>query len=157
MTVWIILAAVVVLTIASIPVLKFAVPKMISHKATRVQVSGTDPLLASLQPGKPALVYFTSPGCGPCRLTQRPIIETLTAEKSPDLQILTLNIEDDMEATLRWGVMQVPRTFVLDHNLRPYATNMGIATRETLLAQIAEAESRVKQPTAPIRVVAGHG
>jgi hypothetical protein len=37
-----------------------------------VQLAPVDPLLAARRPGVPAILYFTSPTCVPCRTQQRP-------------------------------------------------------------------------------------
>lgn len=98
----IVAAIFLIVLLASLPLLKRFVDGYIVRKAQNTAIVHRDPLLEKLQPGKPAIIYFTSPGCGPCQTTQRPIIEKLRQERGDSPQILTLNIEDNMDATLRW-------------------------------------------------------
>src|SRR5262245_51315751 len=93
------------LLIASLPLIRLGVKRYIVHKAEQAQIVQRDPLLTDLLPGNPALVYFTSPGCGPCKLTQKPIIQKLESELGDNLQILTVDIEQRLDDALRWGVM----------------------------------------------------
>lgn len=140
-------------TILSLWLLRVGVKRYLKYAAKHAQIVKRDPLLTRLQVGKPAIVYFTSPGCGPCRTTQKPIIQQLEREQGDNLQILTVNIEERLDDAMRWGVMKVPRTFVLDQNLRPYASNMSIATLSTLKQQIVEAEQAVDLPIEVIKIV----
>ena len=133
--------------------LRVIVKQYLQYAAQNARIVERDPLLAVLQTGKPAIVYFTSPGCGPCRTTQKPIIQQLEREQGDNLQILTVNIEERLDDAMRWGVMKVPRTFVLDHNLRTYASNMSIATLPTLKQQLAEAEQKAHLPEQGIKFV----
>ena len=140
-------------TILSLWLLRVGVKRYLQYAARQAQIVKRDPLLTDLQVGKPAIVYFTSPGCGPCRTTQKPIIQQLEQEQGENVQILTVNIEERLNDAMRWGVMKVPRTFVLDPNLRPYASNMSIATLSTLKQQIAEAEQAADLPIEAIKIV----
>jgi thiol-disulfide isomerase/thioredoxin len=133
--------------------LQTGIKRYLSHAAQNAKIIERDPLLTDLQVGKPAIVYFTAPNCGPCRTTQKPILQQLEREEGENLQILTINIEEKLNDALRWGVMKVPRTFVLDHNLRTYATNMSIATLPRLKQQIAEAEQAAELPIESIKFV----
>lgn len=129
-----------VLLLLSLPLIRWAVHAYIRHKASTTLIRARDPLLANLQVGKPALIYFTSQGCVPCRTTQKPIINKLLQEKGDSIQFLTVTIDEAMEDALRWGVMQVPRTFILDANLQVRHSNLGVAQLATLKQQLAEVE-----------------
>jgi thiol-disulfide isomerase/thioredoxin len=144
-----------VLLVASLPLIKLLVSRYIVRKAQQTHIAARDPLLAGLETGKPALIYFTSPGCGPCRTTQKPIIQKLQQARGDTLQILTVNIDEQLDDALRWGVMKVPRTFILDHNLRPYASNLDVAKLDTLQQQIDEAERNADLPAQPLKIVGG--
>ena len=41
--------------------------------------------------GRPAILYFTAPGCGPCLAVQRPALLELAAQFGPRLQILEVD------------------------------------------------------------------
>lgn len=156
-TALLIIGATIGLILISLPLLRITVKRMIVNQAQRsanhIATVERDPLLADLQTGKPTIVYFTSPGCGPCKTTQKPILNKLQQERGDSFQLLTINIEEHMDASLRWGVMKVPRTFVLDHNLRLYASNLDIARLDTLKQQLDEAEAAANLPMQPLKLV----
>jgi thiol-disulfide isomerase/thioredoxin len=146
-------AILVVLLICSLPLLKYLTHTFIVHKARHAQIEGQDSLLVSLQTGKPAIIYFTSPGCGPCRLMQKPILDQLQEQRGDSVQIMAVSIDQPLEDALRWGVMKAPRTFVLDRNLRAYATNLDVATLRTLTEQLDEAEKHADEPVDALKIV----
>lgn len=113
----------------------------IRRVASNTTVQTNDPLLADLNPNQPALVYFTAEWCGPCKLTQTPIIEKIRAEYT-DLQILTVDLDDRPDDAKRWGVMSAPRTFVLSPDHQVHATNLDVADYGTLKTQIETAKGK---------------
>jgi thioredoxin-like negative regulator of GroEL len=98
--------------------------------------SKRDPLLADVRPGVPVIVYFTTPGCLPCRTRQQPALKTLQASTGASVQILTVDATEQPEAADRWGVMSAPTTFVLDENGHALAVNHGVADADTLRQQL---------------------
>jgi thiol-disulfide isomerase/thioredoxin len=141
-----------VLTIAILWGIKVMVRRFIVRKAQAAQMTPCDTLLDSLQPGKPAIIYFTSPGCGPCKLVQRPALDQVAAAMRDGVQILTVDITEQMDAALRWGVMKVPRTFILDHNQHVYASNLDVTHANVLQKQLAEAETNASNPQ-PMKLI----
>lgn len=95
-----------------------------------------DPLLRGLRPGVPAVVYFTSPECAPCRFQQSPAIDRLRADLGEGIQVIEINALEETDAANRWGVLSVPTTFVLDPQGQPRAVNYGVAGHEKLRAQV---------------------
>ena len=43
--------------------------------------------------GKPAVVYFTMEGCVPCKTSQRPALEKLSAQVGGQIQIIEVDVE----------------------------------------------------------------
>ncbi len=126
-------------------VLVFAVLLALSIRLVRrwqivraARIAPADPLLATLRPGVPAILYFTTPTCAPCRTRQRPTIQRLLAELGDRLQVIEINAAEQLDAAQRWGVFSVPTTFVLDGEGRPRAINTGVAGLETLRAQLQQ-------------------
>jgi thioredoxin 1 len=148
----VITAGLIVVVVAALRLLKSAVESLIQRQAQEAQISVLDPLLAELQPGKPAIVYFTGAWCGPCKLVQSPVIKQLVQERGNSLQVVEVDINEDMETARRWGVMKVPRTFVLDRNLHIYASNLDVAMLQTLKQQIDESELHAAAPQ-PMKLV----
>ncbi|NDJ84857.1 MAG: thioredoxin family protein [Chloroflexi bacterium] len=98
-----------------------------------------DPLLARFQPGRPAILYFTSEHCAACRFSQHPVLISLSEELGPNrIQIIEVDADQQHEAAQRWGVMSLPTTFVLDTKGTPQAVNYGVASAPTLLRQLRD-------------------
>ncbi len=92
----------------------------------------TDPLLDTWQPGRPAIVYFTTPTCAPCRLQQTPTLKRLQSELGEALHVIRVDATENPEAAERWGVFSVPTTFVLDANGQPHKVYNGVVDADTL-------------------------
>ncbi len=118
-----------------------------------VQHAG-DPALNSLQTGIPAILYFTTPTCAPCRTLQRPALDQLkTALGADQVQVLQIDATEQPDLADRWGVFSAPTTFILDSSLTPRLVNRGVASFETLKNQIGTVSAKCARPTvAPIAV-----
>lgn len=106
------------------------------HARRAARAAGHDPLLDGLRPGVPAIVYFTSPTCAPCRTQQRPAIERLLDELNDGVQVIEVNALNQPEAAKRWGVLSIPTTFVLDGRGALRQINYGVAGTEKLKEQL---------------------
>lgn len=90
----------------------------------------------SYRPGLPALIYFTTPGCAPCKTVQRPAIERLKMSFGRGFQVIEVDASARPELAQAWGVLSVPTTFVLDANGKPRHVNHGLASAEKLIQQL---------------------
>jgi thiol-disulfide isomerase/thioredoxin len=97
-----------------------------------------DPVLATLNSGTPAILYFTTPFCEPCRTLQQPALEQLKADYGALIQVVTIDSTIQPDIADRWGVMSVPTTFVLDGNHRPHNVNRGVVSVNTLKRQLSK-------------------
>jgi thiol-disulfide isomerase/thioredoxin len=88
------------------------------------------------RPGLPAIVYFTTPTCAPCRAVQRPTLERLSASLGRWFQLIEVDASRRPEVAQEWGVVSVPTTFVIDAGGRPRFVNHGVATAEKLIHQL---------------------
>lgn len=104
------------------------------RRAARVALA--DPLLAEAQPGKPTIIYFTTPTCAPCRFQQTPILERLQAELA-ELQVVRVDATQNPDAARRWGVLSVPTLFVLDKQGQPGFVHNGVVDADTLKRQLS--------------------
>ena len=96
----------------------------------------TDPILSDLKPGVPAIVYFTTPMCVPCRTQQQPALTRLQTELGDNIQIVKIDATQDSAAADRWGVFSAPTTFVLDGYKHVREVNHGVADTPKLRRQI---------------------
>ncbi|NJL57008.1 thioredoxin family protein [bacterium] len=98
--------------------------------------AAADPLLAGLLKDVPAIVYFTTPDCAPCRLQQTPILNGLQAELGANLQLIRVDAAADPAAAQRWGVMTVPTLFVLGEDGQPRHVHNGVVDAATLKREL---------------------
>lgn len=96
--------------------------------------------LSGLKPGIPAILYFTTPDCQPCKTTQRPALAQLKQQLGDGLQVLQVDASIRKDLAEHWGVLSVPTTFVVDSQGQPRRVNHGVALADQLRAQIEEVE-----------------
>lgn len=104
-------------------------------KRAQQQASTSDPLLSSLTAGQPAILYFTADWCGACKLHQRPALQQLQSEQ-PDLKVVMIDVDAQLDDAKRWGVLSLPTTIVLDSNHVPIAVNHGAVSAHKLSQQL---------------------
>jgi len=98
--------------------------------------------LESIQPGTPAILYFTTPTCAPCKTVQRPALARLKERLGDCLQVIEVDASARPDLADYWGVLSVPTTFIIDSQGRPRRVNHGLAGAERLLKQIEDVEGR---------------
>lgn len=89
-----------------------------------------------VQPGKPAILYFTTPDCVVCKTTQRPALWRLQQITGDLLQVVEIDAYEQPELAKAWGVLSVPTTFILDSQGKPLHVNHGVTTTNKLLQQL---------------------
>lgn len=102
----------------------------------RQRTSGLLTDLGSLRPGAFVLVYFTTPGCVPCKTVQRPAINKLSRILGESLQVLEIDASRQPDIASRWGVLSVPTTFVIGPRGDLRHVNHGVTRSKQLLMQI---------------------
>jgi thiol-disulfide isomerase/thioredoxin len=98
--------------------------------------------LEDIRPNIPAILYFTTPSCVPCKTIQRPALARLQ-ERMPDaLQVIEIDAAVRPDLADYWGVLSVPTTFIIDARGRPRRVNHGVSSAEKLQKQIEEVEGQ---------------
>jgi thiol-disulfide isomerase/thioredoxin len=111
------------------------VNRLLLKQANRRQLG-----LEGLRPDSPAILYFTTPYCVPCKTTQRPALERLLELTGEQVQVIQVDAVKQPKLAERWGVLSVPTTFVIDSKGQARRVNHGIASTEKLLGQLEEVE-----------------
>jgi thiol-disulfide isomerase/thioredoxin len=88
--------------------------------------------------GRPAILYFTTPDCAPCKTIQRPALNMVETSLGNRLQIIEVNAYDQPDLAKTWGVLSVPTTFILDSHGHPQHVNHGVTPAKKLLEQLEQ-------------------
>lgn len=93
----------------------------------------------------PVLVDFWAPWCGPCKMVA-PVLEEIAGEKTGQLKIAKLNVDDNPGSAGQFGVMSIP-TMILFHGGKAVGQLVGFRPKTELsrildnaLAQLATAQ-----------------
>jgi thiol-disulfide isomerase/thioredoxin len=98
-------------------------------------------ILEGLRPGVPAVIYFWSETCAPCKLVQTPALEQLQAEVGKGgVQIVAIDALEQPDLADEWGVLGLPTTFIVDEAGQPRRVNHGVVQVEQLKWQLGDSE-----------------
>ena len=84
-----------------------------------------------VQSEKTVLVDFWASWCGPCRMLS-PIVDEI-AEERTDVKVAKVNVDEQEELAMRFGIMSIP-TLVVMKNGEIANQSVGMATKDQILA-----------------------
>ena len=80
---------------------------------------------------EPVLVDFWAAWCMPCTMLS-PIVDQVASERS-DVKVCKINIDDEGELAIRYGVMSIP-TLIVFKNGEIANKSIGLISKEDILA-----------------------
>lgn len=82
---------------------------------------------------KPVIVDFWASWCGPCRMIA-PVIEELAEELDGRAYVGKLNVDEQQELAIKYGVMSIP-TLILFQDGEVKDKIVGVATKDSIISQ----------------------
>ena len=85
-----------------------------------------------LKSGKPVLVDFWAPWCGPCRMLA-PVLAEIAAEKGDKIKVGKVNVDEEPDLAAQYGISGIP-AMLLFKDGKVAATSVGFKPKAEVVA-----------------------
>lgn len=89
-----------------------------------------------LKEEKTVLIDFYADWCGPCQMMS-PIIDEIAEEKEGSLKVGKVNVDENQELAMEYGVMSIP-TIVILKDGKVKTTFVGVRSKSEILGAIGD-------------------
>ncbi len=100
---------------------------------TEVKLTKDNFVREVLQSGKPVLVDFWAPWCGPCRMLM-PVLEEIAKERS-DIKVGKVNVDEEPELAMQFRVASIP-TLLLFKGGKLVNSSVGYRPKAQILSML---------------------
>jgi thioredoxin 1 len=100
-----------------------------------MEISSVD-LQQKINNGEKLMVEFWADWCGPCKM-MKPIFEKVSSENSSEVQMYTLNIDNNREVAVSLGIRSIPTVKVFNSG-QIVETKVGLLNETQIKGMVTE-------------------
>lgn len=89
-----------------------------------------------IQNGEKIIVEMWAPWCGPCRM-MKPVFEKVAENNNTDVQMYTMNIDENQSVARDYGVRSIP-TIKVFNNGNVVDTKVGVLNENSIKEMVTE-------------------
>ncbi len=86
--------------------------------------------------GKPSVVDFWAPWCGPCKALT-PILEEVAAELGDAAMVFKVNVDENQEVAQQYSVRAIPTLLFFDKEGKMVDQVVGLTSKEDLIKRLS--------------------